>query len=106
MLIPWLRKIHICTQTWKDLLLKEKGSAHAQNILFAEPNADSLVEKETYLYLDLDRPIAKRKGVRSCTQHPLRNYLTYTSLSLHIRPLLYPWIKFRFPIQYKKLFEY
>ena len=33
------------------------------------------------MYSDLDRPIAKRKGVRSCTQHPLHYYLTYTSLS-------------------------
>ena len=47
----------------------------------AETDVDSLVEKETDLYSDLDRPIAKRKGVRSSTQHPLCYHLTYTSLS-------------------------
>ena len=46
----------------------------------AETDVDSLVEKWTDLYSDLDRPIAE-KGVHSCTQHPLHYYLTYTSLS-------------------------
>ena len=30
---------------------------------------------------ELDLPIAQRKGVRSCTQHPLRNYISYSNLS-------------------------
>ena len=47
----------------------------------AKTNVDSLVEKETNLYSYLDIPIGKRKGVHSCTKHPLRYYLTYTSLS-------------------------
>ena len=47
----------------------------------AETDVDSLVEKETDWYSDLGRPIAERKGVRSCIQHPLHYYLAYTSLS-------------------------
>ena len=47
----------------------------------AETDVHSLVEKETDLCSDLDRPIAERQGVHSYTQHPLRYYLTYTSLS-------------------------
>ena len=33
------------------------------------------------LVLDLDLPIALRKGVRSCTQHPLRNFISYHRLN-------------------------
>ena len=31
--------------------------------------------------LDLDQPIALRKGVRSCTQHPINNHVSYGKLS-------------------------
>ena len=37
---------------------------------------------------DLDIPIALRKGVRSCTQHPLSNYLSYSSLSTAFRAFI------------------
>ena len=30
---------------------------------------------------DLDKPIAQRKGVRSCTKHPISNFVSYESLS-------------------------
>ena len=30
---------------------------------------------------DLDLPIAKRKGVRTCTKHTISNYLTYSKIS-------------------------
>ncbi|KAL8118242.1 hypothetical protein AgCh_015962, partial [Apium graveolens] len=30
---------------------------------------------------ELDLPIAQRKGVRSCTQHPLRSFISYNNLS-------------------------
>ena len=30
---------------------------------------------------DLDVPIALRKGIRSCTQHPISNYVSYDHLS-------------------------
>jgi len=37
---------------------------------------------------DLDIPIAIRKGVRRCTQHPLANYLSYHKLSPRHRSFL------------------
>ena len=30
---------------------------------------------------DLDLPIALRKGMRSCTKHPIRNFVSYNELS-------------------------
>lgn len=33
----------------------------------------------------MDRPIAIRKGVRSCTQRPIQDHLSYTNLSLLFR---------------------
>ena len=34
---------------------------------------------------DLDAPIAIRKGVRSCTKHPISNFVSYTRLSPNYR---------------------
>ena len=36
---------------------------------------------------DVDMPIALRKGTRSCTQHPIANFISYTKLSPVFRPL-------------------
>lgn len=38
-------------------------------------------------FTNLDRPIAKRKGVCSSTLHSLHNYMTYSNSSLHTRHL-------------------
>lgn len=35
----------------------------------------------TLCHNDLNQPIAHKKGVRSCTQHPLSNFVSYHSLS-------------------------
>ena len=35
--------------------------------------------------VDLDIPIALRKGVRSCTQHPISNFVAYEHLSSSFR---------------------
>lgn len=35
--------------------------------------------------IDLDVPIAKRKGVRSCTQHPISQFVSYSHLSSSYR---------------------
>ena len=35
--------------------------------------------------LDLNMPIALRKGVRSCTQHPISKFISYSNLSLSFR---------------------
>ena len=44
-------------------------------------NFVSVIEKGNGTYQDLDQPIALRKGIRSCTQHPLCNHLSYSNLS-------------------------
>lgn len=35
--------------------------------------------------IEFDVPIAWRKGVRSCTKHPISNHLVYSRLSLSYR---------------------
>lgn len=37
--------------------------------------------------LDLNLPIAVRKGVRNCTQHPISHFVSYSKLSLIFRVL-------------------
>ncbi|GMP92426.1 hypothetical protein CsSME_00042657 [Camellia sinensis var. sinensis] len=37
---------------------------------------------------DLDVPITNRKGVRSCTQHPISNHVFYSNLSSSYKPFL------------------
>ena len=37
---------------------------------------------------DLDVPIAIRKGVRSCTQHPISNFVSYSRLSASYKSFL------------------
>ncbi|KAK2441169.1 hypothetical protein QL285_012497 [Trifolium repens] len=39
------------------------------------------VSKSRVLYPDIDDPIAVRKPVRSCTKHPLSNFISYSNLS-------------------------
>ncbi|RVW29708.1 Retrovirus-related Pol polyprotein from transposon TNT 1-94 [Vitis vinifera] len=37
---------------------------------------------------DLNRPVAHRKGVRSCTQHPISKFVSYEKLSPNLRALI------------------
>jgi len=47
---------------------------------------DGDVEKMTFnIFDDLDIPIALRKEVRSCTKHPISNYLGYLNLSHQLK---------------------
>ena len=39
-----------------------------------------IVSNDSPIILDLDVPIAIRKGVRNCTKHPIANYLSYQRL--------------------------
>jgi len=41
----------------------------------------SMGRLETSKADDLDVPLALRKGVRSCTKHPISNYVSYLKLS-------------------------
>ena len=48
----------------------------------SESPHNSIQETEVYdTPNDLDMPIALRKGVRSCTQHPISNFISYNKLS-------------------------
>ena len=40
------------------------------------------------MFDDLDVPIALRKGIHSCTQHPISNYVSYDHLSPVFRAFL------------------
>ena len=52
---------------------------------------------------DLELPIALRKGTQTCTQHPIRNFISYaTSLSL-IELSSQGWIIFKFQQTFKRL---
>ncbi|GMP35916.1 hypothetical protein CsSME_00008192 [Camellia sinensis var. sinensis] len=46
---------------------------------------ESLGNFESRESIDLDVPIAKRKGVRSCTQHPISQFVSYSHLSSSYR---------------------
>ena len=53
----------------------------------SEPKTETGMTPSTLLLEqgDLDLPIALRKGVRSCTQHPISHYVSYDCLSLVAR---------------------
>ncbi|RVX15196.1 hypothetical protein CK203_008076 [Vitis vinifera] len=56
---------------------------------------------------DLDRPIALRKGVISCTKYPIYNFVSYKGLSPSFFGLLLPILPtYKFPTTYKKLSNY
>ena len=64
----------------------EQGT-HPEPVIEFEPNPDSKEinsgnnEPISSELDDLDLPIVKRKGVRSCTNHPIYNYISYKNLS-------------------------
>ncbi|XP_024019688.1 uncharacterized protein LOC112091089 [Morus notabilis] len=45
----------------------------------------------------MNQPIAHRKGVRSCTQHPLRSYISYSNLSPKFQAFVTSLDKIRIP---------
>ena len=50
--------------------------------IFPTPTHSDIPSQE---FVDLNLPIAVRKGVRSCTQHPIGNFVSYNSLSPNYR---------------------
>ena len=50
-------------------------------------NSDSIPSESTSVIDDLDIPIATRKGVGSCTQHPISKFVSYIVSLLRIKPL-------------------
>ena len=61
-----------------SISVAEKGTKINKNL---DQHFVSVMEKGTETYQDLDQPIALRKGIRSCAQHPLRYHLSYFNLS-------------------------
>ena len=60
-------------QQSQETLLSQTESERLQDEAESSPKLGSDPE--------LDLPIAQRKGVRSCTQHPLQSYIFYANLS-------------------------
>lgn len=59
--------------------------------ILAPPSSPKLVDSSS-LIDDIDLTIAVRKGVRTCTQHPISNFLSYDH---PIELLCCPWLLFR-----------
>ena len=83
-------EIRVYSRKKKNLANIEQATTHTQQSQEYNPipfileqtqedaRAEPIVEDVSE---DLSIPIALRKGVRSCTQHPIHNYLSYSSLS-------------------------
>ena len=65
--------LHAPNQQSQRTLLSQAEPERLQDEVESSPQSD--------YHLELDLPIAQRKGVRSCTQHPLRSYISYSNLS-------------------------
>ena len=61
-----------------SISVAEKGTEINKNL---DQHFVSVMEKGTETYQDLEQLIASRKGIRSCTQHPLWYHLSYSNLS-------------------------
>ena len=69
------------------------------------PNSDGTVDSE--LENDtLNMPIAWRKGVRSCTQHPIGNFISYDKLSPTFRAFTSNITKIQVPRDIQEAFKY
>ena len=58
-----------------DLLVSESTA-------ISDNSNGTTVDNVTTIDEELNWPITLRKGVRSCTQHPIQNYISYKGLSL------------------------
>ena len=70
--------LSLSTPELDSVSVAEKGTEINQNL---DQHFVSVIEKGTETYQDLDQLIALRKGICSCTQHPLRYHLSYSNLS-------------------------
>ena len=69
------------------------------------PNSNGIVDSE--LENDtLNMPIAWRKGVRSCTQHPIGNFISYDKLSPTFRAFTSKITKIQVPRDIQEAFKY
>ena len=71
----------------RNIIKGVKNSVNLQHGHLSKPNS-SIHLSPTNLNIDeLDVPIALRKGVRTCTQHPMSNFVSYDHLSISLRAL-------------------
>ena len=61
--------------------IPEPRETHQGNILSDPTNSEDSSQE----FFDLNLPIAMRKGVRSCTQHPIGKFVSYDRLSPNFR---------------------
>ena len=52
-------------------------------------------------FSDLEIPIAHRKGIRSCTMHPISNYVSYQKLSPSFKAFAICYLMIQFQETYR-----
>ena len=67
-------------QTHETELSPDSSQNPGNNIPISDNTVDSTINSEFEREI-LDMPIAWRKGVRTCTQHPIGNFISYDKLS-------------------------
>lgn len=89
-------KFELGNRIWKEKVLvkkhhKERDESTSQHCHESELGNDQppkkrkgksiSVSESHILYPDIDDPVAIRKPVRSCTKHPMSNFISYSNLS-------------------------
>lgn len=73
---------HTLKEMQKAILVYSRRPKEPQQCQSMDPKYRSRIHVGNVApFDDMWIPIAKQKGVRSCTQHPITNHLTYTKLS-------------------------
>ena len=84
---------------------------HQESKLLANPYVTNSQEEEEACLEDngevndLDLPIAVRKGVRTCTKHPISNHLTYSKLSNNFKAFFIEVDKIQVPRDIHEAFQ-
>ncbi|WJX66879.1 hypothetical protein P8452_51386 [Trifolium repens] len=89
-------KLEVENKIWKGKVFvrkdhKEGNESTSQHCHESEPGNDQSpkkrkgksisISKSRILYPDINDPVAVRKPVRSCTKHPMSNFISYSNLS-------------------------
>ena len=83
----------------------EPGSNPSKILGSNAPNSDGTVDSELENDI-LNMPIAWRKGVRSCTQHPIGNFISYDKLSPTFRAFTSNITEIQVPQDIQEAFKY
>ena len=76
--------------SWRNIPKRGESPVNLQQRQESKPNSGTLPQESnlTPEINDLDIPIALRKGVRSCTQYPISNFVRYDHLSSFVWALV------------------